>query len=217
MRTAKETHRAGDQAELLAAAGSAVSRIRAHLADLTDGRVRFDARSRGEPAALALTDQQAADPYVGLDDPLHGRRILVADDDPAVVWFFAGLLREAGAIVIEALDGQSALELARKKPPDLVVSDILMPGVDGFALCRELRRDLALAHVPVILISWKEDFLQRMRELDAGAAGYLRKEAGSHQILATVAQVLRRARTPSVADTATSCAGYRRARRRALI
>jgi hypothetical protein len=72
----------------------------------------------------------------------------------------------------------------------LVVSDILMPGVDGFALCRELRRDLALAHVPVILISWKEDFLQRMRELDAGAAGYLRKEAGSHQILATVAQVL---------------------------
>jgi len=180
----------GDQAELLAATWSAVSRIRSHLADLTDGRVRFDPRPRGEPAALALTDPQAADLYVGLEEPLQGRRVLVADDDPAVVWFFAGLLREAGAIVIEARDGQSALELARKKPPDLVVSDILMPGVDGFALCRELRRDLALAHVPVILISWKEDFLQRMRELDAGAAGYLRKEAGSHQILATVAQVL---------------------------
>jgi CheY-like chemotaxis protein len=180
----------GDQAELLAATWSAVSRIRAHLADLTDGRVRFDPRPRGEPAALALTASEAADSYVGLEEPLHGRRILVADDDPAVVWFFAGLLREAGAIVIEANDGQVALELARRKPPDLVVSDILMPGVDGFALCRELRRDLALSHVPVILISWKEDFLQRMRELDAGAAGYLRKEAGSHQILATVAQVL---------------------------
>lgn len=180
----------GDQAELLAATWSAVSRIRAHLSDVTDGRVRFESRLAEGPAALALTDPQAADRYVGLEDPLRGRRILIADDDPAVVWFFAGLLREAGAIVVEASDGQSALELARKRPPDLLVSDILMPGVDGFALCRELRRDLALAHVPVILISWKEDFLQRMRELDAGAAGYLRKEAGSHQILSTVAQVL---------------------------
>jgi CheY-like chemotaxis protein len=179
-----------DQAELLAATFSAVSRIRAHLSDLTDGRVRFDPRPAGGPAALALTDPQPAEPYVGLSDPLKGRRILVADDDPSVVWFFAGLLREAGALVVEASDGQAALELARRKPPDLVISDILMPGVDGFALCRELRRDLALANVPVILISWKEDFLQRMRELDAGAAGYLRKEAGSHQILSTVAQVL---------------------------
>ncbi|HEX7480961.1 MAG TPA: response regulator, partial [Polyangiales bacterium] len=65
---------------------------------------------------------------------LQGRRVLVADDDPAVLWSFAGLLREAGAQVLEATDGRQALELARLKRPDVVVSDILMPKIDGFAL-----------------------------------------------------------------------------------
>src|SRR5262249_14953893 len=86
---------------------------------------------------------------------------------------------------------KEALETLRRRPPDLLISDILMPEIDGFTLCRELKRDLALCHVPVILLSWKEDFLQRMRELEAGAVGYLRKEAGSLQILVTVADALR--------------------------
>jgi DNA-binding response OmpR family regulator len=182
----------GDKSELLAATWSAVSRVRAHLTKRGDGRVRFDeAPYPGSPAALALTEREAAERYLGLTDAMRGKRMLIADDDPAVLWFFAGLLREAGAVAIEARNGRAALESARRTPPDLVISDILMPEIDGFTLCRELRRDLTLAHVPVILLSWKEDFLQRMRELDAGAAGYLRKEAGSHQILATVAEALR--------------------------
>jgi DNA-binding response OmpR family regulator len=182
----------GDKSELLAATWSAVSRVRAHLTKRGDGRVRFDeAPYPGSPAALALTEREAAERYLGLTDAMRGKRMLLADDDPAVLWFFAGLLREAGAVAIEARNGRAALENARRTPPDLVISDILMPEIDGFTLCRELRRDLTLAHVPVILLSWKEDFLQRMRELDAGAAGYLRKEAGSHQILATVAEALR--------------------------
>ena len=181
-----------ERSELLAAAWSAVARIRAHLAGAAAGRVRFDeAPYPGAPAALPLTDDLPAAPYVGVGDTLAGRRIVLADDDPAVLWFFAGLLSEAGAIVIEARDGKQALELLRRRPPDLLISDILMPEIDGFTLCRELKRDLALCHVPVILLSWKEDFLQRMRELDAGAAGYLRKEAGTLQILVTAAEALR--------------------------
>ena len=66
-----------------------------------------------------------------------------------------------------------------------------MPGLDGFALCRELKRDPLLADVPVILISWKEDLLVRMRELASGASGYLRKEASAAQILASVREALR--------------------------
>jgi CheY-like chemotaxis protein len=180
-----------DHAELMAATWSAIGRIRAHLAGQTRGRVRFSDHpyARG-PAELALTDDLPAAPYVGAGDALRGRRVIVADDDPAVIWFFAGVLRESGAVVMEADNGRQALELARRRTPDLVISDILMPGVDGFALCQELDRDLALAHVPVILISWKEDFLRRMRELDAGASGYLRKEAGSHQILEAALRAL---------------------------
>jgi CheY-like chemotaxis protein len=181
-----------DKAELLAATWSAVARIRSDLARRAQGRVRFDeAPYAGGPAALALTGDLPAAPYVAVSESVRGRRILLVDDDPAVVWFFAGLLREAGAIAIEASNGREALELARRRPPDLLISDILMPEIDGFTLCRELKCDLSLCHVPVILLSWKEDFLQRMRELDAGASGYLRKEAGSLQILSTVAEALR--------------------------
>ncbi len=181
-----------DKSELMAATWSAVARIRAHLMQRAQGRLRFDeAPYAGGPAALALTADAPLGPQPGIAESLEGRRILLVDDDPAVVWFFAGLLREAGAIAVEADNGREALELARQRPPDLLISDILMPGIDGFTLCRELRGDLALCHVPVILLSWKEDFLQRMRELDAGASGYLRKEAGSLQILTTVAEALR--------------------------
>jgi CheY-like chemotaxis protein len=178
----------GDGAEILAAAWSAIARVRAHVAERTRGAVRFRDAPRRGPAVMALVDDSAIPDTTPVD--LGGRRIVVADDDPAVVWFFAGLLREAGATVIEAENGRRALEAARKRHPDVVISDILMPELDGFALSRALARDPALIDVPVILISWKEDFLQRMRDLDAGAKGYLRKEAKASQILSKVREVL---------------------------
>ena len=122
---------------------------------------------------------------------LQGRKIVIADDDPAVVWFLADLLKTAGCIVHEAFDGQQALELAYRTSPDLLICDIMMPKVDGFMLCRALRRDVALRDVPVILLSWKEDLLQRVRELGAGAAGYVRKESDTRAIVARIREALR--------------------------
>ncbi len=122
---------------------------------------------------------------------LQGRKIVVADDDPAVVWFLADLLKTAGCIVHEAFDGQQALELAYRTSPDLLICDIMMPKVDGFSLCRTLKRDVALRDVPVILLSWKEDLLQRVRELGAGAAGYVRKESDTRAIVARIREALR--------------------------
>jgi CheY-like chemotaxis protein len=127
----------------------------------------------------------------GADVRLRGRRVVVADDDPGVTWFISDLLRTAGCEVYEALDGTTALDLAFRVEPELVVSDILMPNLDGFALCRALRRDIALRDTPVILLSWKEDLLQRVRELGASAAAYMRKESDSRSILARVREVLR--------------------------
>jgi CheY-like chemotaxis protein len=182
----------GEGHEILAAAWSAIGRIRAHLSNRSAGGIRFrDGPRRGGPAVLALVDGDSY-PDDGTALPsLDGRRFLVVDDDPGVRWFFAGLLKEAGALVAEASNGQQALEAARQSRPDIVISDILMPGIDGFMLCQEFKRDVILADVPVILISWKEDLLARMRELQAGASGYLRKEAGATQILECVYQVLR--------------------------
>lgn len=188
----------GDGTTLLAAAWSTIGRVRAHLAERSGGRVRFrEAPARGGPAFVTVVGDEKEDPSAETV-ALAGRRIVVCDDDPAVVWFFAGLLREHGAEVVETSNGMEALEASRKKRPDIVVSDILMPQLDGFGLTRAFKRDPLLADVPVILLSWKEDLLQRMRDLKAGAAGYLRKEAAATQIIAAVRDALRpRARLES--------------------
>lgn len=185
----------GDGTELFAAVWSAIARMRTTVVDRSGGRVRFrDAERRGGPAFLSLgetaPDASAARSSTS-DVSIVGRRILVADDDPAVRWFFVGLLQDAGADVIEAPDGAAALELARQNTPDLVITDILMPKLDGLSLTRELHRDPVLAEVPIIFLSWKEDYLQRMRELRAGAAGYLRKEEGAATILDRVRDAFR--------------------------
>jgi DNA-binding response OmpR family regulator len=122
---------------------------------------------------------------------LQGRRIVVADDDPSVVWFFADTLKAAGCHVVEAFDGEQALEAVYRTNPELLIADILMPKIDGMGLCRTLRKDVGLRDVPVILLSWKEDLLQRTRELGAGAAGYLRKETDARAVLARVREALR--------------------------
>ncbi|MFO0695562.1 MAG: response regulator [Polyangiales bacterium] len=176
--------------ELLAAALSAVARVRTIVASRAGDKVRFrTSRGIGSPNLVAVGETSHR---VGRDDvSLAGRRAIVVDDDPTVVWFFAGLLREAGATVVECQDGAEALAIARKQRPDVILSDILMPGMDGLALCREVQRDPLLSDVPVILLSWKEDFLQRMRELRSGASAYLRKEDAANQILERVKAVLR--------------------------
>jgi DNA-binding response OmpR family regulator len=188
----------GDGTTLLAAAWSTIGRVRAHLAERSGGRVRFrEAAARGGPAFVTVVGDEKEDASAETV-AISGRRIVVCDDDPAVVWFFAGLLREHGADVVETNNGMEAIEAALKKRPDLVVSDILMPKLDGFGLTRAFKRDPMLADVPVILLSWKEDLLQRMRELRAGASGYLRKEAAAPQILGAVRDALRpRARLES--------------------
>jgi len=183
----------GDGSDLLAAAWSTIARARSQLAERSGGQVRFrDHAKRGGPAFMTLVDDDEPVSDELLEEvSLEGRRVVVADDDPAVVWFFAGLLREQGADVVECEDGLQALKAARARRPDVLISDILMPQMDGLALCREIQRDPALSEIPVILLSWKEDFLQRMRELRSGASGYLRKEAASTQILTKVRDVLR--------------------------
>ncbi len=190
----------GEGTEVLGAIWGAIARVREVIASRTDGAVRFG--SRGPEGAHTMAPLLGGDVARGdrlaarargpaADVRLTGRKVVVADDDPGVTWFIADLLRTAGCQVFEALDGARALELCYEHSPELVVSDILMPGLDGFALCRALKRDLALRDTPVILLSWKEDLLQRVRELGASAAAYLRKESDSRAIVARVREVLR--------------------------
>ena len=179
-----ERIRLPDTRELSEVARSAIDRAKAHLAG--HGTARPPAAA-GEPVAA---DEPSAEAVAEAVRVLTGKRVLVVDDDPAVLWFLSGLLREAGANVLSARDGREALDLARRKRPQVVISDILMPKMDGFAMCRELRRDVLLARVPVILLTWKDDQLVRSAGIAAGPTAYLRKEAGGGEVLTALAEAL---------------------------
>ncbi len=189
----------GEGTEVLGALWGAIARVQEIISQRTDGAIRFGGDAPEGTIALApwlhhdvgAADRSGRGREAAADVRLHGRRVVVADDDPGVTWFISDLLRTAGCEVHEALDGAQALDLAFQVQPELVVSDILMPKLDGFALSRALRRDVVLRDVPVILLSWKEDLLQRVRELGASAAAYMRKESDSRAILARVREVLR--------------------------
>ena len=185
---------------MLGALWGAIARVQEIVSQRTKGAIRFGGDAPEGAIALAPwlhQDLPGADRMAGrgrgaaADVRLNGRRVVVADDDPGVTWFISDLLRTAGCEVHEALDGATALDIAFRVQPELVVSDILMPGLDGFALCRALRRDVGLRDTPVMLLSWKEDLLQRVRELGASAAAYMRKESDSRAVLARVREVLR--------------------------
>ncbi len=190
----------GEGTEVLGALWGAIARVQEIVSQRTKGAIRFGGDAPEGAIALAPwlhQDLPGSDRMAGrgrgaaADVRLNGRRVVVADDDPGVTWFISDLLRTAGCDVHEALDGSTALDLAFRVQPELVVSDILMPGLDGFALCRALRRDVALRDTPVVLLSWKEDLLQRVRELGASAAAYMKKESDSRAVLARVREVLR--------------------------
>lgn len=194
----------GEGSEMLAALWGAVARIRDLVTIESRGQVRFvpsgpegalpyapwlgETNPRGEQGqrVRALGETRGA----AKGTSLERMSIVVADDDAAITWFLAGILRSAGATVYEARDGERAFELACEHSPDLVISDIVMPGMDGFALCRAIKRDFALRDVPVVLLSWKEDLLQRVRELGAGADGYLRKESSAAVIVQRLREIL---------------------------
>jgi len=145
-------------------------------------------------ALAAMPAESGTHPAVredgGAEPSLRGRRVLVADDEAEVRWSYVAVLRAASARVIEASDGAHALALAREHTPDVILADIVMPRLDGLGLCAAIRREPLLDGVPVVLLSWHDDFLHRMRELRAEAQGYLRKETPPREILRSVSRVL---------------------------
>jgi DNA-binding response OmpR family regulator/HPt (histidine-containing phosphotransfer) domain-containing protein len=189
----------GEGHDVLAAVWGAVARVRELVTLRSSGGVRFE--PSGPEGAVPIvpwgsSERRAGERGVrsareGSGVSLQGRRLVVADDDPAVVWFMSGLLKAVGVEVLEAHDGRRALEQTFDAWPDVVVSDVLMPKLDGFSLCHEIKRDVVVRDTPVILLSWKEDLLQRVRELGGSADGYLRKEAAASAVVERVREVLR--------------------------
>ena len=116
-------------------------------------------------------------------------RVLVVDDEPKIVEVVGDYLRSAGFSVITAADGQGAVALARARPPDLVVLDLGLPGLDGLDVARDLRR---ASPVPIIMLTARGAETDRVVGLELGADDYLVKPFSPRELVARVRAVLRR-------------------------
>ncbi len=118
-------------------------------------------------------------------------RILVVDDQRPNVEMMAGVLKARGYAVFTAYDGQQALEQVRDLHPDLVVSDILMPNMDGYDLCRRLRGAPETALLPIVLVTSLDAQGERIKGLEAGADDFLSKPVNWEELFARVRSLLR--------------------------
>jgi len=117
-------------------------------------------------------------------------RILVVDDEPRYVRLMEANLLAEGYHVLKAYDGQSAVEIVADKQPDLVLLDVMMPGLNGFSACERIRE---FSNVPIIMVTAKGEEQDRVRGLDVGADDYIVKPFSATELLARVRAVLRRA------------------------
>jgi DNA-binding response OmpR family regulator len=121
-------------------------------------------------------------------------RILVVDDEPALVKALKFNLEKEGFTVITAADGKEALIKAETEDPSLVILDVMLPEVDGFEVCRRLRR---VSAVPIIMLTAKGEEIDRVVGLEIGADDYLTKPFSLRELIARVKALLRRVRFDS--------------------
>ena len=118
------------------------------------------------------------------------KTILVIDDSETVRRYHAGIFKVAGFNVITAVDGADALEKFYRAPPDVVLTDINMAGMDGYEFIRRLRKEAAYDHVPIIIVSTEAQEKDRRRGMEAGATLYVVKPADPQQLVENVRMVL---------------------------
>jgi adenylate cyclase len=122
---------------------------------------------------------------------MSGARILVVDDTPRNAKLLADLLAANGYLATTAGSGAEALESLEKEPADLVLLDVVMPGMNGYDVCREIRRREDTGYLPVILVTALDAEEERMRGLEAGADDFLTKPVNLGEVLGRVRSLLR--------------------------
>jgi DNA-binding response OmpR family regulator len=128
-------------------------------------------------------------------------RILVVDDEPDLVELVRHHLQREHYEVITASDGETALFEARRRVPDLVILDLMLPGIDGLEVCRRLRSDTRLAHIPIVMLTAKGEEADVVIGLAQGADDYVRKPFGVKELIARIAARLRSSDTKANGDT----------------
>jgi DNA-binding response OmpR family regulator len=119
-------------------------------------------------------------------------KVLIIEDEETLTENLADKLRSEGFTVSTAYDGESGLRLVREEIPDLLVLDIMLPGLDGLSICRIVRRDAATAHIPIIMLTARGTEVDKIVGLESGADDYIVKPFALGEFLARVRAVMRR-------------------------
>lgn len=117
-------------------------------------------------------------------------RILVVDDSPTETEAFRSILEKNGHQVLTADNGANGVALARQELPDAILMDIVMPGLNGFQATRQLTKDAATAHIPIIIVTTKDQETDRVWGKRQGAQGYLVKPVSEARLLSELKSAL---------------------------
>ncbi len=125
-------------------------------------------------------------------------KVLIVEDEESLLFTLAHSMKREGYTVLTASRGDDGLKLAREESPDLILLDVMLPGIDGIQVCRLLRRD---SDVPIIMLTALGGEADRVAGLDTGADDYMPKPFGMRELMARVRALLRRSGPRATADT----------------
>lgn len=128
------------------------------------------------------------------------KKILVVDDEPSIVTLLKFNLEQAGFEVLTASDGNEGYDTARKEKLDVIILDLMLPGMDGMDVCKQLR--LGKINTPILMLTAKSDELDKILGLELGADDYITKPFSPREVVARVKAILRRAETKTEEETA---------------
>jgi len=123
--------------------------------------------------------------------------IIVVEDDPDILHLLTFNIQSSGFEVLTSMDGNEALSLIREHLPDLIILDLMLPGLDGFEVCKQLKRDLETQSIPVIMLTAKSEEVDRIVGLELGADDYVVKPFSPRELVLRMRAVLRRATAPA--------------------
>ncbi|MEO6238209.1 MAG: response regulator transcription factor [Vicinamibacterales bacterium] len=129
-------------------------------------------------------------------------RVLVVEDDKDIADLIAHYLQRAGYGVDAAASGTAALRRVKEAPPDLIILDLMLPGMDGLLVCQSLRGDAVTASIPIIMLTARGEESERVTGFELGADDYVTKPFSPRELTARVGALLRRASRPVVASHA---------------
>lgn len=134
-------------------------------------------------------------------------RILVAEDDPDIASLLSHYLQKAGFEAATVGSGREVMPRIRKEPPDLLLLDLMLPGLDGLEVCRALRADAVTAAIPVIMLTAKAEESDRIVGLELGADDYITKPFSPNEVVARIRALLRRASRPGLSENRLTYGG----------